>query len=203
MRVTGTGFDRAWVRRTLAFTNLRRVRGAQVERLFDGVILVRAPELVEETVRRRAAGQDYPGLQAALRDALAAVARGVGAEVARVAAEAGRRLEGSTYRPRLARRRGERYALARRFTAFVLPVSVEAAAWLAVRLLLDPEPGWGRRLGRCGAPGCGRFNLAFAGRPRRHCSAAHRRRYDQTRAKERVRAWRERQRQQRAAPARG
>jgi hypothetical protein len=46
---------------------------------------------------------------------------------------------------------------------------VAALCALGLMFLLDEDRGLGRRLGRCGAPGCERFNLAFAGRPRRHC----------------------------------
>jgi hypothetical protein len=46
---------------------------------------------------------------------------------------------------------------------------VAALCALGLLFLLDEDRGLGRRLGQCGAPGCGRFNLAFAGRPRRHC----------------------------------
>jgi hypothetical protein len=48
---------------------------------------------------------------------------------------------------------------------------VVLCCWVAVGLLLDRDRGLLGRFGRCGA--CGRYNLFFTGRPRRHCSAAH------------------------------
>ncbi len=196
MRVTPTGFDPEWVRHTLDFANLREPSPEQVERLFNGLILVRWADLLDEAVRRPAR-EDYAGLQMAIRAALDAISRGDSRATREVAQEAQRRLERSTYVPRLARTDKAAYTLGGVFPVFIPPASVEECCWLAVQLLLDEQRGWGRRLGRCGAPDCGRFNLTFEGRPRRHCSDARRRRYDETMAAQRVKAWRDRERKKR------
>lgn len=62
-------------------------------------------------------------------------------------------------------------------------------------LILDRDRGLTQRLGQCGY--CGRFNLAFEGRPRTHCNEAHRLAYDRKMAAARMRTWRKRQRKQR------
>lgn len=62
-------------------------------------------------------------------------------------------------------------------------------------LILDRDRGLAQRLGQCGY--CGRFNLAFEGRPRTHCNEAHRLAYDRKMAAARMRTWRKRQRKQR------
>jgi hypothetical protein len=48
---------------------------------------------------------------------------------------------------------------------------VVLCCWMAVGLLLDEERGLLGRFGRCGA--CGRFNITYDGKPRRHCSEEH------------------------------
>jgi hypothetical protein len=72
---------------------------------------------------------------------------------------------------------------------------VLACGWLAVALLLDAERGLTSRLGQCGKPGCEKFNLAFAGRPRRHCPG-HLDAARAATAAERVTRWRRKQRLQ-------
>ena len=83
----------------------------------------------------------------------------------------------------------------------LLPGDVPTAVWSAILHLLVSDTKVGGRLSRCGAPGCGRFNLAFEGKAQRHCSPLHRRRYDATRASARMRAKRARDRQRAAAAA--
>jgi hypothetical protein len=65
-------------------------------------------------------------------------------------------------------------------------------AWLAVAVLLDESRGLVGRLGRCGA--CDRFNVAFNGKPRRHCNEEHLDQYRAMTSTERVARWRQRQR---------
>jgi hypothetical protein len=50
---------------------------------------------------------------------------------------------------------------------------VVQCCWVAVGLLIDAERGFRGRLGRCGAPSCGRLVVSFEHKPRRHCNAAH------------------------------
>jgi hypothetical protein len=50
---------------------------------------------------------------------------------------------------------------------------VAQCCWVAVALLIDAQGGLRGRLGRCGAPGCGRLVVSFEHKPRRHCNAAH------------------------------
>lgn len=57
-------------------------------------------------------------------------------------------------------------------------------------LILDRDRGLAQRLGQCGY--CGRFNLAFEGRPRTHCNEVHRLAYDRKMAATRMREWRKR-----------
>ena len=78
---------------------------------------------------------------------------------------------------------------------------VLACCWLAVAFLLDAERGLTRRLGQCGKPGCGKFNLAFAGRPRRHCPG-HLDAARAATAAERVARWRRKQRDNQPTVAR-
>ena len=82
----------------------------------------------------------------------------------------------------------------------VMPSDIPACAWLAVLHLLISTTRIGDRLGRCGAPGCGRYNVSFRGRPRRHCSAGHRRLFDRSRGKERMRAGRDKHAEKAGAP---
>src|SRR5207248_1619092 len=55
---------------------------------------------------------------------------------------------------------------------------------VAIARLLAGYRGLTNRLGQCGAPNCGRFNLTFVGRPRRHCSEEHADRYRRSTAAE-------------------
>jgi hypothetical protein len=72
---------------------------------------------------------------------------------------------------------------------------VEACCALGAALLLSPSVGLGKAaLGRCDAPGCGRFRLNLApkpGRPWRYCNQLHRQRADAVKAKLRVAKWRQ------------
>ena len=70
---------------------------------------------------------------------------------------------------------------------------VLACCWLAVALVLDADRNLAKRLGQCGKPGCGKFNLTFAGRPRRHCPG-HLNAARNATAAQRVARWRRRQR---------
>jgi hypothetical protein len=70
--------------------------------------------------------------------------------------------------------------------------SFEQACWYAIALVLDQHRRLTTRLGQCGAPDCGRFNLTFGGKPRRHCSAAHAETYRRAGAPERMRRSRDR-----------
>lgn len=75
--------------------------------------------------------------------------------------------------------------------------SVEAACAFGAAVVLDESRNRGRslasRLKRCGWSECGRFNLDLnpKGRPRRFCSAEHKRRADLETVAERVRKYRE------------
>lgn len=63
---------------------------------------------------------------------------------------------------------------------------VQACWAYALALLLNPDKGLTHRLGKCGAPGCDRFNINFEGRPRRHCNEEHRREADKLKAPKRT-----------------
>lgn len=63
---------------------------------------------------------------------------------------------------------------------------VQACWAYALALLLNPDKGLTHHLGKCGAPGCGRFNINFNGRPRRHCNEEHRREADKLKAPKRT-----------------
>jgi hypothetical protein len=67
---------------------------------------------------------------------------------------------------------------------------VQASYALGVAFLLDTTRGLTRRLRQCGWSGCGRFSLAWEGRPRRYCSTDHYRKAEV----ERVQRWRRRPR---------
>lgn len=76
-------------------------------------------------------------------------------------------------------------------------LGVQAAIWYGVALIIDSRRGLRNRLGQCGAPGCEKFNLTFAGRPQRHCSEEHRRKADAPKISERVERWRKKQKAKR------
>jgi hypothetical protein len=176
------------VHAAVAFANLRRLRSSrQVEGLFMRLPFVARPF---KTIPRRDVGA-YLQDQAELRLWLSKVAE---------LGSAARPLIG----PAVAQRLGT-VAVRLSFDAAagrLQPVyqldGVQACYSLAVALLLDVATGLTGRVAHCGWSRCGRFWLALSprGRPRRYCSAAHRRKADQERAAERVRRWRQRQRTQ-------
>lgn len=76
---------------------------------------------------------------------------------------------------------------------------IDTVLWLAnlerVKNVKDVEEcvmRAGKRLGQCGKPGCAKFNLAWEGRPRRHCNHAHYQASQQLTNAERSRRYRER-----------
>ena len=72
---------------------------------------------------------------------------------------------------------------------------VQACYSYATALLLDRGRGLTQRLGKCGW--CGRYNLTVRGKPKMHCSEAHRRKADAKRAGERMKALRQARKRQR------
>lgn len=69
---------------------------------------------------------------------------------------------------------------------------VEACVAYGIALLLDTENDALYRVGQCGKPGCGRFNITWSGKPRWHCKG-HVDAANNARSAERMREWRERQ----------
>jgi hypothetical protein len=98
-------------------------------------------------------------------EALNCIASGNLAARAALADRAGRELAGVSYVAATS-------TLTRTRDVLVLPDSPATAVWLGVEAILE-TPELARRLGRCGAPGCGKFNLALEGKKRLHCSQAH------------------------------
>ncbi len=193
MRVTGLGIERRILTQLLRFVNVKKIiSAANVISTFEGLMYVRASDPLGLTAPPWLDASGYSELQATIRSALDAIVSHDIDRLKRVHALAEYELERVTCIPRPAPRvRGD-------YDFMIVPENVETCCWLAIRFLLDDTRMYQRRLGRCGAPGCGRFNLTFEGRPQRHCSVEHRRRYDETQVAGRVKAWRDRNRSFRA-----
>jgi hypothetical protein len=187
MRVTGLGIEQPVLTQLLRFVNVKKIiSAANVIRMYEGLMYVRASDPLGLEAPRWLDAPGYTELQATIRYALDAIICNDIDRLPRVHALAEYELERVTYIPRPAPRlRGD-------YEIVIVPDNVETCCWLAIVFLLDATRMHRRRLGRCGAPGCGRFNLAFAGRPRRHCSVEHRQRYDKMQIAARVKAWRDR-----------
>src|SRR5262249_22020403 len=82
----------------------------------------------------------------------------------------------------------------------VVPNGLPSCVWLAVLHLLVSDTRLGERLGRCGAPRCGHYNISFRGKPQRHCSKKHRELFNKAEAAARMRAWRDRHAARLGAP---
>lgn len=160
MRVTAREQD--LIARLLEFANWKTIATtAQVERHFMAAPLVATTGgtfQVIEPANVAAYRQD----QDAIRCALQTVVRG---------GETGRQRVGALAAYMLGEVIDARLVLdtARRIRTRFRLNGVLACCWLAIALLLDAERGLVNRLGQCGKPGCGKFNLTFSGRPRRHC----------------------------------
>jgi hypothetical protein len=157
----------ASVRATVALANLPpaappgRVREACLR---AGAIWMPATDLIPRTLL--ALGSDDAGrLRADAHEALSCIASGSQAARAALADRAGRELGGVSYVAATS-------TVTRTRDVLVLPDSPATAVWLGVLAILETE-ALADRLGRCGAPGCGKFNLATEGKPRRHCSTDH------------------------------
>jgi hypothetical protein len=151
------------VDRFVAFLNLDVTSTGQVEHLFADAMMVGRMQ----TLRPDEVGA-YRSDQTAMRAVVAPLAGAFGSSrlrrVARKLAPQVRAGLGDkpfpawvTFEERLS----VRYALD----------GVALCCWVAVGLLLDEERGLLGRFGRCGA--CGRFNVTYDGKPRRHCSDEH------------------------------
>jgi hypothetical protein len=154
----------ALIRTVLRFVNLREIASTgQVERLFRRLPAIHQPFQVVPADRKHVL--IYKEGQADYRRWLTAIPDD------RVSDEVVREVNG----------------VLRRAVAIVFTVEkgrlearywldgVEAAVSFAVALLLDEKRGYGKRLERCDAPGCGKFRLTFGGgRPMKYCSRAHR-----------------------------
>jgi hypothetical protein len=81
------------------------------------------------------------------------------------------------------------------------PNAVALCAWVAVGLLIDAQRGLRGRLGRCGAPDCGRFVVSFEGKTRRHCDDDHAEAFRRSTGAARVKRWRKKQELARRARA--
>ena len=159
MRVTRAEQD--VVERALWFANLKRLSTTrQVESQFararvlppDGAFRVLRPSELDA----------YRRDQVELRRHLSAIAGGQRRELAATVLP--------TVNRQLAQTVGLRLGVQGGHVVLQYDVAgVAALCALGLMFLLDEERGLGHRLGRCGAPGCERFNLAFTGRPRRHC----------------------------------
>jgi hypothetical protein len=193
MRVSGLGIERRALAGLLHFLNIKKIRSVEhVTKTFEGLMYVRATDPLGLMAPPWGTASAYAELQATLRYGLDAIIVNDADRMRRVGALAEHELARVTYQPRPAPRlQGE-------YDVILIPDDVETCCWLAILFLLDDARAYRRRLGRCGAPGCGRFNLTFEGRPQRHCSDAHRRRYDATQSAKRVKAWRDRRRRTRA-----
>jgi hypothetical protein len=80
----------------------------------------------------------------------------------------------------------------RRFHSGYSMKKIKPVLALAAAVILDRDLMLTDRLGQCGAPGCGCFNLTLKGKPRRHCNEEHRLVADEKNAAKRMRDYRER-----------
>ena len=192
MRVTTIGGERRFLVQMLKFVNTRTLRREDVTHMFEGLMYVPARDVLRVGPARSLNAEGYRQLQAALRGALDAIVSRDVSRMEEFRARADTELERVQFVPRPAPQvRGD-------YDVAIVPDDVETCCWLALLILLDERASrYQQRLGRCGAPRCGRFNLTFEGRPRRHCSDAHRRRYDKTLIAKRVKEWRDRQKARR------
>jgi hypothetical protein len=188
MRVMIPPAERDLIERTLKFANVQLVPSTtDIESIFRSAPLVQATTAVFKVLRPQEVDA-YRMDQRVLRDVLAGIASGRVVDRRRWAEHATRTL-GDTVHARLAVV-GSRLVFAYQVTGVI------AATWLAVAFLLDEGRGLTNRLGQCRKPGCGKFNLTFEGKRRVFCNDAHRLAYDRTVAKDRVRAWRRRQKKE-------
>ncbi len=184
MRVTPT--ERDLIERVRMFVNWKTIgTTADVERHFMAAPLVVATSdafRVIESPNVAAYGHD----QEVIRCAFETIVRG---------GEPGRRRVATLAAHMLAEVIDTRLVLdlQRRVRVRFRVDGVLACCWLAVAFLLDADRGLTTRLGQCGKPGCGKFNLAFVGRPRRHCPG-HLDAARAATAAERVARWRRKQR---------
>ena len=167
------------VEAAIAFANLRQPTAARVERLFAAFVDPRDYDLGRSfTVDLAATHED---VQAQVRDWLDRIVTSHGARKA-VADEVASAVEASVSAHVLFVR--GRIAVTYYFE------SVAAVCAFAAALMLDESKGLTSRLGKCGW--CGRFNLDLhaKGRPRRFCSAEHKRLADNASSAVKVRKWR-------------
>jgi hypothetical protein len=183
MRVTPAEQD--LVERVRVFVNWRTIATtAQVERHFRAAPLVAATSDAFNVIEPESVA-DYRRDQAVIRSAFETIVRG---------GEAGRRRVAAVAAGMLAEVIDTRVVLdlQQRVRVGIQVDGVLACCWLAVAFLLDAERGLTTRLGQCGKPGCGKFNLTFRGRPRRHCPG-HLDAARAATAAERVARWRRKQ----------
>lgn len=164
---------------TIRFANLRRIRSTrQVEELFKGLPIIGH----RFKVLRPGEEATFRTDQQELRTWLLAIAKGKANAIAR---EVDERLGIITAAVGFDGR-------ARKLTTRWAVEGVRDSYALGVALLLSWSFGLTKRLGYCDAPKCGRFRLDLTprGRPWRYCNAAHRRKGDALKAKQRVADWR-------------
>ncbi len=185
MRVTPE--EQKVIEATLAFANLRRIRSVdQVQKIFMRLPLVGRGFKVIPRSEVRAFRKDQTELhswleridragKSAREEIATAVAKRLGAVDTRIAFDGKRVLYG--------------FALS----------GVQAGYAYAVGLILDESRGLTSRLRQCTAPGCGRFRLDLEGKPRKYCNEAHRRMADAVDARNRVKRYRDKRKQQKSS----
>lgn len=162
-----TAPEKELIKRLLTFVNLKKIKSTkQVEKIFSNVqgltgrLAPYDPREVKTCVQEQASLRDVLTKIASRRkkDLEEAIAKIDSMTVARVQGAIGLSPDG-----RLILKAGL--------------FGVQAAAWYAAALIVDLSRGLRNRLGECGAPGCGRFNISLdlRGRPLRHCNEEHRR----------------------------
>jgi hypothetical protein len=159
---------RAGVRAALEVANVPDGGPVAVERacLRAGAIWTPAADPPTPRAPLALRADDAARLRVDAHEALSCIASGSRAAQAALADRARRELAGVSYVAATS-------TLTRTRNVLVLPDSPATAVWLGLVTILE-TPELARRLGRCGAPGCGKFNLALEGKKRRHCSDAHR-----------------------------
>lgn len=178
MRVTLSPAERAIVEVTLAIANSKRLSLRDFRPLEQRLILagVRIESLLALDLSMP---RDIAGM---LRAWLATIARkGRLSALDEIAPRLGPYLAKNALRPSL-----ENGKLVYTLGVNIIPGLLA----YGVALILDRSRGLTYRLGQCGY--CGRFNLTFEGRPKTHCSEAHRLKYDRKMAAERMREYRKR-----------
>lgn len=179
MKVTVTDGERELIRRMLQFANMKQIKSTrQVEALFRNIPGMTGLIMAYQRHEVPAARAERESVSAALRAIASGKKEGL--------------IEAINKTNDMLQHVKGQFRLTEDGMLHLggMLLGVQACAWYAVVLVIDKRRGLRTRLGFCDAPGCGKFNLTFEGRPRRYCDEKHRLAADSVRANKRVQKWR-------------